>query len=115
MRAPKRQPSNKDIAYYIIQHNETGLQMPEVHTGYTHWYPIWNKPNRSAETPRLFSTEKQALNALKSYCLGEFKRTENTEKSYYFFLKRARINPRNIKDFTIIKVHLNLIEKVESK
>ena len=84
--------------------------MPEVHVGYTHWYPIWNGPNRSAETPRLFSTKKQALNVLRSYCLGECERSEN-----YEIPGIIRVNPRNIEDFSIIKIHLNSIERVRSK
>ena len=89
--------------------------MPEVHVGYTHWYPIWNGPNRSAETPRLFSTKKQALNVLRSYCLGECKRSEKLACVAYEIPGIIRVNPRNIEDFSIIKIHLNSIERVGSK
>lgn len=97
-------------SYYIIQHKETGDCMPAVHGGYSHWKPgqPWEFKREGLDIPRLFSTRRKAMRALHSYCQGErYQKNLNTSgkpwEDYYVWAVR---DPRNIKDFEVVKVVL---------
>lgn len=96
--------------YYVIQYIPTGELMPEVHSGYTHWKP-WDQENsRTAFTPRLMFTEREAKAVLSSYLQGE----------YYFKplpadpgdgrAKRNKTAHHNRSDFAIIHILLREID-----